>query len=235
MHDLELATYTSLESICMASGMDPRLWSCWNEFKTHVGTLICDQSCIMGINSGALTIRICPLAVFRVTDAREWDSRGGTRICGYKVGICRVLSRLWILQKLMHWVVLSSWSYSIQLLAICCSREYLSGGSIELRYFWSESWCLWVIVCCPVSFNCSWCLGPWWSRLPAVLLSRWSFQTNVMSIDRKLVFRGTRLGSWNSGIMAFPRILTSVMSIDRKSVQVNVRLCGQNRYDSPLK
>ena len=30
--------------------------------------------------------------------------------------------------------------------------------------------------------------------------------------------------------MAGPRILTIVMSIDRKSVQINVRLCGQNGY-----
>ena len=102
------------------------------------------------------------MAIFRVADARQCNSRGGTSICGLKMAF-RVLSTR--------------------------SRVYLSGGSGEFSSFWSESWVLSVIMVLSYwSFNCSWFHGLAEGHL-GMSLKCGSFQTNVMSIDRRAVFK----------------------------------------------
>ncbi len=117
---------------------------------------------VRGFNFGAVTIWLCQMAIFRVADARQCNSRGGTSICGLKMAF-RVLSTR--------------------------SRVYLSGGSGEFSSFWSESWVLSVIMV--LSFGTSTVVG--FLVLVEVIcclsLKCWSFQTNVMSIDRRAVFR----------------------------------------------
>ena len=73
------------------------------------------------------------------------------------------------------------------------SRVYLSGGSVEFDFICSESWVLSVIMV--LSFGTSTVAGilvlaevVFWS-----LLKCWSFQTNVMSIDRRAVQMNVRL------------------------------------------
>ena len=69
------------------------------------------------------------------------------------------------------------------------SRVYLSGGSGEFSNFWSECWVLSVIMVLSYwSFNCSWFPGLAEGHL-GMSLKCGSFQTNVMSIDRRAVFK----------------------------------------------
>ena len=72
------------------------------------------EICIMGINSGALTICVCPVAVFRVTEARE-------------MRLARRDENLWV----------ESWPCRVLSSRL---QEYLSGGSVDFSSFWSESW-----------------------------------------------------------------------------------------------
>ena len=68
------------------------------------------------------------------------------------------------------------------------SRVYLSDGGGEFSN-WSECWVLSVImVLSSWSFNCSWFLGLAEGHL-GMSLKCGSFQTNVMSIDRRAVFK----------------------------------------------
>ena len=99
------------------------------------------------------------MAIFRVADAKHCNSRDGTSIWGFKLAL-RAISTL--------------------------SRVYLSVGGEFSN--WSEGWVLSVImVLSSWSFNCSWFLGLAEDHLGMSLMFV-SFQSNVMSIDRRAVF-----------------------------------------------
>ena len=101
----------------MASIRDPKIYEAADMSLGLISAcLLMIEICIRGDNSGALTICVCPVAVFRVTDAREMQLVRRDENLWVESWPCRVLSRR--------------------------SREYLSGGSVEFSSFWSESWCL---------------------------------------------------------------------------------------------
>ena len=101
------------------------------------------------------------MAIFRVADAKQCNSRGGTSIWGFKLAL-RAISTL--------------------------SHVYLSDGGGEFSNC-HERWVLSVIMVLSYwSFNCSWFHGLAEGHL-GMSLKCGSFQTNVMSIDRRAVFK----------------------------------------------